>query len=86
MSNKYELKNKEEQDRLIKDLEDAKSAEEKRIILMKYEEDYIQKIKLLQEQNEQLKRDLENWEVFYDNIYQKDWEEFYNDMASYYGP
>lgn len=58
MSSYHEEKYKEEQDRLTKDLEDAKSAEEARIILMKYEEENIKQIKILQEQNEQLMREM----------------------------
>jgi hypothetical protein len=72
-SNYEEEKYKEEQDRLNKDLEDAKSAEEKQRILMAYEEENIKKIKLLHEQNERLAREMEE---IYNNIMKNDTDKY----------
>ena len=61
MSSYHEEKYKEKQDRLNKDLEDAKNAEERQLILMKYGEENIKQIKLLLERNEQRKREMNDF-------------------------
>ena len=80
MSSYYEEKYNEEQDRLNKDLEDAKSVEEKRSILLKYEKEYTYSINVLQKQKHHFKMDVEMYHI---NITKNDSDKHYQILKKY---